>query len=421
MKKKDRQASPQVSVLIVLSWIPLLMVLGNSMIIPVLPQIEENLHLSSFQVSLIITLFSLAAGLIIPFCGIFSDRIGRKKVIMSGLIVYAIGGIIAGGSALIGGGSYPFLLIGRIVQGIGAAGTAPIAMALVSDLYAANQRSKALGAIEAANGMGKVLSPILGSLIGLISWYALFFAFPLLIFPALLAMWFIVKEPRSQEPAPPLSQYRAHLKKTWVRQGKWMSVAFLAGAITLFILFGVLFYLSNLLEKRYGVEGIVKGLILAIPLLALSGSSYWTGVHIQKHAHHMKGFIVTGLTLSAFVMIAVPFVQSTYLLIALLLLNGVGGGVVLPCLNTMITSSVHSAERGIVTSLYNSVRFLGVASGPPVFSALSGSPMILFLGSGAISLLTAILTLLFVHPPHRLISPHGHKRILIRKPGFQSH
>lgn len=70
---------------------------------------------------------------------------------------------------------YNIILIGRVVQGVGAAGTAPIVMALVGDIFQSEQRSEALGIIEAANGIGKVVSPILGSAIGLISWIALFF------------------------------------------------------------------------------------------------------------------------------------------------------------------------------------------------------------------------------------------------------
>lgn len=58
----------------------LIMVLGNSMLIPVLPDIREALNLSPVQVSLIITLFSLPAGLIIPITGFLSDRYGRKRL-----------------------------------------------------------------------------------------------------------------------------------------------------------------------------------------------------------------------------------------------------------------------------------------------------------------------------------------------------
>ena len=89
-------------------------------------------------------------------------------------MVYGAGGIVAGVAVLLLKEPYWLLITGRIIQGIGAAGTAPIAMALVSDLYKKEERSQALGVIESSNAFGKVISPILGSLLALITWYTLF-------------------------------------------------------------------------------------------------------------------------------------------------------------------------------------------------------------------------------------------------------
>ncbi|PTX53913.1 ACDE family multidrug resistance protein [Melghirimyces profundicolus] len=402
-------------VLSILSAVPLIMVLGNSMLIPVLPTIESELKISSLQVSLLITLFSVPAGIIIPLAGILSDRFGRKPVIAPALLLYGAGGLITGFAAIWGGGAYWLMLTGRIIQGVGAAGTAPIAMALVSDLYKKGERSNALGIIEAANGLGKVVSPILGSLIALISWYALFFTFPVLTVPVALALWFFVSEPAKRKDPPPLSRYKENLVKTWKRQGKWLLVAFLAGALTLFILFGVLFFLSDFLEKRYGIDGILKGLILAIPLLAMSSTSFWAGHHVKQKTRIMKRFIVIGLFMLAAGMAIVPFVTNTYILMADLVAIGIGSGLILPCLNTLITSAVGSEERGIVTSLYNSVRFLGVALGPPVFEALADAKYLLYLGNASLATITGLLALWTIKKPERIRNPHGRTRLIMGK------
>lgn len=253
--KTDQRNQSNALILTVLSSIPVIMVLGNSMLIPVLPTIETRMKITSFQVSLLITLFSISAGIIIPLAGILSDRYGRKRIIAPALLLYGLGGLLTGFASLWDEGIYWMMLTGRIVQGIGAAGTAPIAMALVSDLYSQSERSSALGIIEAANGLGKVISPILGSLIALITWYAIFFTFPILTVPIALALWFFIKEPEQNRNVQPLSTYKENIIKTWNKQGKWLLVAFLAGSVALFILFGVLFFLSDLLEKRYGIDG----------------------------------------------------------------------------------------------------------------------------------------------------------------------
>lgn len=409
------QETPKASALITLTSIPLIMVLGNSMLIPVLPTISSVLDVTSFQVSLLITLFSIPAAIVIPIAGILSDRIGRKKVIFISLLLYGLGGLLAGIASVWKGGSYGFLLAARIIQGIGAAGTAPIAMVLVSDLYTKDSRSKALGIIEASNAMGKVLSPILGSLIALITWYAMFFAFPLLCVPAAIALWFLIKEPAAKQEPPPLKQYKEHIKKIFARQGKWLTVAFYAGAITMFTMFGLLFHLSDFLEKTYKIDGVKKGFILAIPLLALCLTAYFTGAHVKEKTNQMKKLILIGLITSALAIGVVPWIDSPILLITVSFFMGIGSGLILPCLNTLITSAVGLQERGIITSLYGSVRFFGVALGPPVFGALADRPFLLFIGTGLLLAAAFILSIFFIQRPQRLRGKDGRARLLIRK------
>ncbi len=114
------------------------------MLIPVLPDMKQALDISQFKVSLVVTLFSIPAGLAIPLLGYLSDRLQRKPIIIVALLVYALGGVIAGGAAIfLREAAYLVIMIGRVIQGIGAAGTAPLAMALAGDLYGGQERSKA--------------------------------------------------------------------------------------------------------------------------------------------------------------------------------------------------------------------------------------------------------------------------------------
>ena len=352
--------------------VPLIMVLGNSMLIPILPQMKEALNISQLEVGLVITLFSVPAGLTIPFAGLLSDRLSRKWIIAGALIIYAAGGLIAGLSAVfLKKSAYLMIMAGRVLQGIGAAGTAPISMALASDIFTSSERSKVLGMLESANGLGKVASPILGSLLGLIAWWAVFFLFPILCVPIALGILFIVKEPQEKKKPQPFKQYFTKLKIIFREKGVSLLAAFLAGTVVLFVLFGVLFYLSDYLESRYKIEGVLKGLILAIPVMAMAITSYLTGLVTQKKSNFHKPLVVAGTTILAAAMAIVPFFfQNTYIMMAALILAGIGTGMVLPCLNTMITSSCKTEERGMITALYNGVRFFGVAAGPPLFGIL---------------------------------------------------
>src|SRR5690606_35694784 len=123
--------------------VPLVLVFGNSMIIPILPEMKKARDISQFQTSLMISLFSVTAGLTIPIIGFLSDRFGRKAIMIPALIIYGLGGLLAGLGAV--WESYGVMIAARSIQGLGAAGTSPIAMALVGDLYSGGQESKALG------------------------------------------------------------------------------------------------------------------------------------------------------------------------------------------------------------------------------------------------------------------------------------
>jgi len=384
-----------------LSGVPLIMVLGNSMLIPILPKMKAVLGVSQFQISLVITLFSIPAGITIPIAGFLADRLGRKKVIIPALIIYGIGGIIAGLAAVfLAKKAFYLLLVGRVIQGIGAAGTAPIAMALAGDLFTGKSRSKALGLIEAANGMGKVISPILGSLVGLIAWYATFFVFPIFVLPVVIAMLLLVKESTTQANKQSVAQYFSGLKSIFQQKGKLLLTCFWAGSVTLFILFGILFYLSDFLETRYKVDGVFKGSLLAIPVLVMALTSFITGFIIKKKTKLMKALVVTGLVLVAGGLGVLPlFDNNVYGYFGAIIITGLGSGLVLPCLNTTITSAVSLKERGTVTALYGGVRFVGVALGPPIFGLLLGySKNIMFLSNAGLAGASALLALMALNP-----------------------
>ncbi|TDL57234.1 MFS transporter [Paenibacillus dendritiformis] len=383
--------------------VPLVLVLGNSMLVPILPEVKRHLHLTQLQTSLIITLFSVSAGLIIPIAGYLSDRFGRKAIIIPSLIIYGAAGIVTGLGAL--WESYGLLIGFRAVQGLGAAGTASIAMALVGDLYKGAQESQALGLIEASNGSGKVISPILGSALALWTWTAPFFAFPVFCALSLVAVIFLIKEPERKQKPQPLKTYIRNIGQIFKQQGRWLVPAFFAGALALFILFGILFYLSDILEEKpYHLKGIVKGLVLAIPLLGMVTTAYITGSLIKKNGVLIRWLMNIGLLLMAVSLgCTIFFYKNVYVFIAFITVSSIGTGLLLPCLNTMITGAVEKAQRGMITSLYSSLRFLGVAFGPPLFSwMMDKSHRLIFIVVTVLSVIALILVFLFIKPDKKV-------------------
>ncbi|SFV05544.1 MFS transporter [Alicyclobacillus macrosporangiidus] len=409
---------------ILLSLVPWLMVLGNSVLIPGLPEMANRMQVTRLQVSLLITLFSLPAGVIIPFAGMLSDRFGRKAVIIPSLLVFGAGGLVAGLACGFLPRPYPFVLAGRVIQGLGAAGTAPIAMALVGDLFQGAERARVLGIHEAGNAFGKVVSPVVGAAVGLLAWFAAFFVFPVLCLPLAAAIWWRVPsrggEPdaRRTESGAEERSYFGNLLQVFPREGRWLSIACACGATALFTLFGMLFYLSDLLEKQYGLDGLKKGFILAIPLGVLTLTSVAAGIAIRRRRRRMKWMLVGGLCgMAASLMACGWLAPRAGTLVALLSLSALGTGCVLPSLNMLITSAVSSALRGVVTSFYGSVRFLGVAAGPPAITSLMNLPRLwMFSAVAALCILCAGLAVWLIRPEET--SPGGgadNPRLLSRR------
>jgi ACDE family multidrug resistance protein len=377
------------------------MTLGNSMLIPVLPAIRSKLGITSLQVSLLITIYSAVAILLIPVAGYLSDRFGRKQIIIPSLIINGIGGLLAGLGAWWIDNPYLVIMLGRFLQGVGAAGAFPIVLPLVGDIFKKESEvSSSLGIVETANTFGKVLSPILGSAFALIIWFAPFLAIPVLCILSAVMVAFLVKSPpKKSDNKVTFAQFRANMKQIFLNNGKWLYATFAIGCICMLAIFGTLFFLSDTLEDDYHIKGIIKGCILAIPSAALCIASFMTGRWIGRNKILMKWLTFGGITLAAASFIISGMLHAITWLIGLISLGGIGIGVTLPCMDAMITEGINKSERGTITSLYSSMRFIGVAVGPPLAAILVKiSPHLMFYTITGVCVLAAVLALFTIKP-----------------------
>jgi ACDE family multidrug resistance protein len=387
----------------VLCLVPFIMVLGNSMLIPVLPSIGKELGKNVVQVGLLITMFSIPAGIVIPFAGLLSDRIGRKKIMCLALLIYGIGGILAGLFAvLFKEKAFSWIIIARIIQGIGAGGTYQLSMALVGDLIQSGERSQVLGLLEASNGLGKVVSPLAGAAIALISWYTPFFVYGILAIPIAFLILLVVKEDvqKLKQNVQPIPKYFQSMLQIFKQKGVALAIAFASGLLVLFALFGLLSFYSDLLEKQFKINVFTRGMILAIPVLIMAITAYILGTIMQKKLSKiLKWAAVIGLFSVAASLILFCPCNNIWLFTLTSTLLGLGTGAVLPSLNTLITSTAPKTERGLVTCLYGTVRFFGVAIGPPIFGMAEKltKPPIFFTTAG-ICIGLGLLFLFLVHP-----------------------
>ena len=378
--------------------VAMVMVLGNSMLIPVLPLLKRNLGYTAVQAGLLITAFSAAAGLTIPLAGFLSDRFGRKNVIVPALILYGAAGVASGLALQFFGRSLWPILVTRAIQGVGAGGTYQIAMALTGDIFQTKERRAALGYLEASNGGGKVLAPLAGSALGMLHWSAPFYLYGIASLPVAYLVWTSVREPKSNRQQKSIGEYKDTLVEIIRTKAGSLAACFLAGMLVLFLYFGVLANLSDILEAERGLTGILLGLIIAVPVSAMAATSFFSGRWLAScDATTVRRAASIGLGLAAAGLLAATFVKSHPLLVGAITAMGIGNGLVLPSLNSLITSSAKIEQRGLITSLYGTVRHIGAASGPPLFVMLIQKVGPLAYGlAAAAAVLTSLLVLLTV-------------------------
>ena len=213
--------SPLVSILAIV----FIDLIGFGMIIPILPLYAQRFQATEWQIGLLLASYSFMQFLASPVLGWFSDRYGRKPVLLCSLIGSATGYILMADAI-----SLTMLFLARILAGVAGASVGT-ASAYIADITPPENRSKRIGLIGAAFGIGFVLGPAIGGLLSQWSVVAPFwFAAVLSILNAVL-MWMVLPEPdrhaaRQRGPA--------NLKQTFEQAGSWR-----LGTITLTYFIGI--------------------------------------------------------------------------------------------------------------------------------------------------------------------------------------
>lgn len=148
-----------------------LVMVGFGIIIPIMPFFIETLGGGAVELGLFTAAYSLMQFLFAPAWGRLSDRIGRRPVILVGLFGYGLTFILFGFANQLW-----MIFAIRILSGIISSATLPTAMAYMADITKGEQRSKAMGLLGAAMGVGMIFGPALGGWLGHFSYSLPFFA-----------------------------------------------------------------------------------------------------------------------------------------------------------------------------------------------------------------------------------------------------
>ena len=371
---------------------------GFGIVLPLLPIYSKNLGASGFAIGAIMAAYSAMQFLFAPLWGRLSDRIGRRPVLLVSIAGSAISyGIFAYGSTLAGNAGLIVLLISRILAGIGGANIS-VAQAYIADITPPEGRSKAMGLIGMAFGLGFIFGPAIGafalSKFGIQGpgWMAAAFcAFDLILaFFILGESWTPSATPAAQRPR--VQQWFHTLAQPKV--GLLIILFFLATfAFTCFeTTLGLLVARNFKLDAGKAEDAKAIGYLFAycgiIGAFVQGGA---IGRAVKKLGE--PRLIALSLLLTAVSLALLPFAFDwTAVLVALAIL-AIGSSLARPPIFGMISILTAAHEQGATIGVAQSVGSLARIAGP-IFAAMlfDVNPKIPYLACAVISLLAAVLT-----------------------------
>lgn len=334
-------------------------VAGTFVVSPIVSDLTGPLGVSEAEAGQLVTAFVAPSILLVPVMGMLADRVGRKPVLVAGLVVFGLGG---GAISLVA--DYAAVLGLRVVQGIGYAAIIPVGVTMIGDLYESSREATAQGLrIVSIQAIG-LLSPPLAGLLVLGSW-----RYPFLLYFAALGVagWAWVALPTVQPGGgESLRRYAANLASS-VRQPV-IAAVMLSLAVRFVLTTGFITFVSVLLARAVGASAFTAGLVVsAFSLISLVGSAQagritasWNSLLVL-----FGGFLVGGVGMAAMGL------GSSYPAVLLgMALLAVGGGVTAPIQKSLVTQLVDPSFRGGAVSSAVIFQSIGQTAAPLLMGLL---------------------------------------------------
>jgi len=380
---------------------------GFGIVIPVLPLYAEHFHATPFEIGWLTGIYSGMQILFVPILGRLSDRFERRPILIVSLAGTALGFLIMGWA-----NSLPLLFVARIIDGA-SGGNISTAQAYIADISTPENRSRSMGVIGAAFGLGFTFGPMIGGLMSRISYGAPFYFAAALAALNVALLYFILPESLSAE-----YRSRPHERTRLAeifRHGRGNLFAVIVAtyffAVSGFSIMTTLFALFT--EKRFGFSaretGYVFGLIGILSVILQGGL---IGRLIKMFGE--TALARTGLFLLAISLGLLPLVASVPALLAVCSALAIANGLTTPTLNGLASQMIDRGWQGRALGLMQSAAALARLVGP-----LLGGWLLMFdlsrplreyartplFASGAILLIAFVLALGFRKPAGDKLQP----------------
>jgi MFS transporter, ACDE family, multidrug resistance protein len=356
--------------------------MGIGLVDPILKTLAGQLKATPAQVELLFTSYLVVTAVAMLVTGWISSRIGAKRTLISGLILIVVFAAAAGSTNSIAG------IVGfRAGWGLGNALFIATSLAVIVG-SASGGFAGAIVLYESALGIGIALGPLIGGLLGNITWRGPFFGVSVLMAIALVATIFFL--PRTPRPAhrQRLSEPLAALKHRSLRMTS------IVGLLYNWAFFTLLGYSPFLM----GIDSPIQlGLVFCGWGILVALFAVWGAPFLQRRFGTPRTLYVNFVLMAIDLAVIAVFYSNPVVVIVCVIIAGAFIGVN----NTLVTTAVMSiapVERPVASATYGFVRFIGGGLAPFVAGLLvtAFNPMVPFL-LGTATLVAAAIILSRVH------------------------
>lgn len=333
--------------------------MGFGILIPILPTFaSKNLDVSDFGIGVLIAIYSLLQFIFNPILGKLSDKIGRRPVIMASLLFTAVSYIVFSFST-----SFWMLFLSRLIAGIGGSNIG-VAQAYIADVTDKSERSKGMGMIGAAFGLGFVFGPFIGGLLSSYSYMIAGFGASAFSFSALLFALFMLPE----------SLIHKSKEKFKIQLFDISSAKKIIARPQLGLLIGMFFIIVFSMANIYGTfallgykvyhfsdqqNGYMFGIIGVVSALMQGGLIRFLSKKFEEKSLVIFGtiFMIIGLGL-------LPYGKNFTGLALVAIVLALGIGLLQPVILSMISKSSSDSEQGTILGLNSSFSSFARVLGP---------------------------------------------------------
>ncbi|CRM76489.1 MFS transporter [Pseudomonas sp. 52 E 6] len=344
--------------LVSLSLSMLLASLGTSIANVGLPSLARAFDASFHAVQWVVLAYLLAITAVIVSAGRLGDRLGRRRLLLAGLLLFAVACGLCGMAPAL-----EWLIVARVLQGLGAAVMMAMALGMVGDTVTKQRTGRVMGLLGTMSAVGTAMGPSVGGvLLSVWGWRSIFLVgVPLGLMAVALAYRYLPVDGQ-RESSPTGSNFWSSLQDASLRAGLAMS-ALVAAVIMATFVVGP-FYLS----RGLGLAPEWMGLAMAVgPCIAAV-----TGVPAGRLTDRLgsRRMTLAGLGVLACGALLLSFTSGLFMYLGALVILTTGYSLFQAANNTAVMKDVQPANRGTVSGLLNLSRNLGLIVGASVLGAV---------------------------------------------------